>query len=219
MFSKGRKNSVENLQSVEAAALRPHAKLRQRTSSPRRSSFHGSETPPQQTNVAPDNTPRHIKYATAPIINHGDTNSSHQQTKSGQKPAPPPKNKYIPEPTFQKTFIAMLNRKDNRKRRSQEIVEGAGPKQGPVLHPKTPPAVGVKPATGVFYQQLPSGDPQGQRLMQQHQLQHAAHMNHQHQFQKAESFHLQQQFFKAEPLQQAHLVQARPTHLLVRNHQ
>lgn len=205
MFGKSRKNSVENLPSVETAALRPHAQHRLRSSSPRRSSFHGSESSPQLVGLAPDETPRHIKYATAPIISH----EVGGQTRKGQKPAPPPKKQSMPEPTFQKTFIAMLNRKDTRKRRSQELGEAAALS----LPAKPAPAISPKPASGVFYQSLAPGHQQGQRPPELH---HAAHALHHQQFQKAESFHLQQQFFKAEPLHHSHLAEARPARPFVR---
>ncbi|XP_042870461.1 rho guanine nucleotide exchange factor 1-like isoform X2 [Penaeus japonicus] len=206
MFGKSRKNSVENLPGVEAGVLRPHAQHRLRASSPRRSSFHGSESSPHLAGIVPDDTPRHIKYATAPIINHEA--ASHQPRKS-QKPTPPPKNKSIPEPTFQKTFIAMLNRKDTRKRRSQELSECLGLS----LPNKPPPAISPKPSSGVFYQALPSGPPQGQRPVE---VQHAAPAHHHQHFQKAESFHLQQQYFKAEPLHHSQLAEARPAKPLIR---
>lgn len=202
MFGKSRKNSVENLPGVETAALRPHAQHRLRSSSPRRSSFHGSESSPQLAALASDDTPRHIKYATAPIISH----EAGGQVRKGQKPSPPPKNKAMPEPTFQKTFIAILNRKDTRKRRSQELSEAAALS----LPAKPPPSISPKPASGVFYQSLAPGH---QRPPELH---HAAHTHHHHQFQKAESFHLQQQFFKAEPLHHSHLAEARPAKTFVR---
>lgn len=173
-----RKNSVEHLPGMEGAPLRPHAQVRQRMPSPRRSSFHGSESQLEQQQSRQTLEERKKKYATAPITNH-----DHAARKSrGERPPTLPKAKNMPQAPYQKTFIAILRNRDGRtsKRRSQEIIEG-----GP---PQTPPALPPKPSSGVFYQPLPVGSVPPSAPTQPRLL-HAAHHHHQEQFYNTEPLH------------------------------
>lgn len=150
MFSK-RKSSSDHLEGLDEQVLRPHA--RARASSPRRSSFHGSESQLQDDHRHQHNQDRKKKYATAPLSHHHHESAAAAAVYHREKPATPAKNKNIPQPTYQKTFIAMLKGKDSRssKRRSQEIVEFTAPRaQTPPPHSK-PPTLPPKP-TGTFYQ-------------------------------------------------------------------
>lgn len=176
MFTR-RKNSVEHLPGVDGAQLRSHPQHRQRMPSPRRSSFHGSESQIDHQLAYETFEERKRKYATAPITNH-----DHAGRKArGDKPPTLPKGKNLPQAPYQKTFIAMLRNRDGRsnKRRSQEIIEA--------FAPVTPPATSAKPASGVFYQPLPEGP---SVAAAQPAVKHAADQQY------------VLQYFNAEPLQQ-----------------
>lgn len=195
MFSK-RKSSSDHLPGLEEPVLRPRI---HRPPSPRRSSFHGSEPHLHESDQL--NQDRKKKYATAPVKHHSACAGagSHRE-----KPATPTKNKNIPQPTYQKTFIAMLKGRDSRvnKRQSQEFAECLSPlAQQPVMNPKTavaspkPPTIAPKPTTGTFYQMMPpSVPPVGPRVI------HAGLNHHNEQLYLAEPIPpMKREFFRLSP--------------------
>lgn len=156
MFSK-RKSITDHPEGLDEPVLRPHA--RARASSPRRSSFHGSEPQLHDDHRHQHNQDRKKKYATAPLSHHHHQSAAAAAAAAAcqrEKPATPVKNKNIPQPTYQKTFIAMLKGKDSRasKRRSQEFAEFPAPRAQTPPHSK-PPSLPPKPASGTFYQPIP----------------------------------------------------------------
>lgn len=158
MFSK-RKSSTDHLPGLDEPALRPHARVRQ--TSPRRSSFHGSDSQPQDDYYHQHQSiqDRKKKYATAPLTHHYHHHAADPCQR--EKPATPAKSKNLPQAPYQKTFIAMLKGKDSRanKRRSQEIPPEL---PSPVAQPSPlakPPTLPPKPTMGTFYQPLPAAPP------------------------------------------------------------
>lgn len=149
MFSK-RRTSSDHLEGLGEQVLRPHA--RARASSPRRSSFHGSEPQLHEDHRLQHCQDRKKKYATTPLSHHHHQAAVAAAIAQREKPATPVKSKNIPQPTYQKTFIAMLKGKDSRasKRRSQEIVEFTPPPRAQTP-PHSKPPTPAKPATGIFY--------------------------------------------------------------------
>lgn len=147
MFSK-RKSSSDHLPGLEEPALRPHARIRQ--TSPRRSSFHGSEPHQPEDQHHRFDQDRKKKYATAPITQHHRAAAAAAACQR-EKPATPVKNKNIPQAPYQKTFIAILKGKDSRanKRRSQEFMECPSPRAQTPPHSK-PPTLPPKPATVTY---------------------------------------------------------------------
>ncbi|KAG0716522.1 Rho guanine nucleotide exchange factor 12 [Chionoecetes opilio] len=166
MFSK-RKSSADHGPGLEEVVLRPRSV--HRPPSPRRSSFHGSERQLSCEDQQQFSKERKPKYPTAPITHH-------RSASSRERPVTPTKNRNIPQPTYQKTFIAMLKGKDSRvKRRSQEFVECPSPLAQPMLHPR-PTSTSLKhpclPPKPTFYQPMHSNLSMGAQ-----QLVHAG-LNH-----------------------------------------